>query len=189
MNRDIKKYGTLGHAPGTWESVLSLIPIPKNSAEILNAGCGKFTPEIPDYKLWHCDIRKIKKKGINFVRANLNRGIPFSSPFEGTIAMEVIEHLENPHHFLKKVTDLSTAWVIITYPNNESPTAKKLFQETGNFPWFSEKHIKKNGHITPIFSWQIEHITKKLEWKVDETKHNDPITQEIVIQRLIPKKK
>lgn len=188
MNRDIRRYGTLGHALGTWETALTLLPMPRRSAEILNTGCGKFHPTIPNYELWHTDIRKIKKKGINFLRTDLNEGIPFKhDAFEGVIAMEVIEHLENPHYFLKEATRVATDWILLTYPNNESMDAREYYHQTGTFPWFSEEHAKLNGHISPIFSWQIRHILKKLKWKIEDTKYNDPLLKEVTIQRIVPK--
>lgn len=190
INRDIRKYGTLGHAPGTWEAALTLLPMPKGSATILNTGCGKFYPTIPNYELWHTDIRKSKKKGINFLRTDLNEGIPFKhKAFEGLIAMEIIEHLENPHHFLKEATRVATNWIVLTYPNNESMDSREQYKQTGKFPWFSEENVKLNGHITPIFSWQVRHIIKKLGWRIEDTRYNDPLSMDITIQLLIPKKK
>jgi hypothetical protein len=189
LNKNDRRYGTTGHAPGTWEAVLSLIPMPKASAELLNAGCGRFFPTIPGYELWHTDIRKNKLKK-NYVQADLNEGIPFiRKSFKGVIAMELIEHLENPSHFLREATRVATDWVIITYPNNESTEARKAFRQTGNFPWFSEQHARKNGHITPLFSWQIHHIAEKLNWTTYNTLYNNPITKEITVQRLYPKSK
>lgn len=188
LNPDIKRYGTTGHAPGTWQTVLSLIPYPKVTGAIVNAGCGIFTPDIPNYLVHNCDIRPNKKKIPNYNQHDLNEGLPYATQlFDGVIAMEVIEHLENPNHFLREATRVASDWIIITYPNNESMDSRNHYQKTGNFPWFSDTHAKRNGHITPIFSWQIRHITNKLKWKIDDTKHNDPITKEITVQRLIPK--
>ena len=188
MNHDIRKYGTLGHAPGTWEAALTLLSMPKGSATVLNAGCGKFFPVIPNYELWHTDIRKVKKKGINFQRADLNKDLPYKyDTFEGIIAMEVIEHLENPHHFLKEATRVATDWILLTYPNNESMDSRAHYHQTGRFPWFSEEHARVNGHISPIFSWQVRHILKKLKWKIEDTRYNDPLVKDVTVQRLIPK--
>lgn len=189
LDKDIKRYGTVGHSPGTWQTVLSLLSMPRGTRDVLNVGCGKFTPVIPEYDVLHCDIRHIKKKGIKFIQCNLNEGIPFKhNAFEGAIAMEIIEHLENPHLFLRELTRVASNWIILTYPNNESMNSRNNYKKTGSFPWFSEEHAKKNGHISPIFSWQVRHALNKLNWKIDDTKYNNPLTKEITVQKLVPKK-
>lgn len=189
MSRDIRKYGTLGHAPGTWRAALALIPMSRGSGEVLNVGCGKFFPTIPGYELWHCDIRKNNRKK-NYLQTDLNEGIPYKhNAFEGIIAMEIIEHLENPHYFLREATRVAQKWIILTYPNNESMDSRNHYHQTGELPWFSEEHAKRNGHISPIFSWQVRHNLKKLNWKIEDTRHNNPLTKDVTVQRLVPKKK
>jgi len=189
LNKDNKRYGTTGHAPGTWQAVLSLISMPNKTGSIVNAGCGRFTPDIPNYVVQHCDIRPNRKGKTNYTKCDLNEGLPYATRmFDGVIAMELIEHLENPHYFLREATRVATEWIILTYPNNESIEARNHYQKTGSFPWFSETHVKKNGHISPIFSWQVRHILSKLDWGIEDTKYNNPITKEITVQRLIPMK-
>jgi hypothetical protein len=186
MNSDIRRYGTIGHAPGTWKAVLSMIPMPRDGEGIIiNAGCGNHFPVVPRYSMLHCDIRENHKKVDNYIRGDLNAGLPYDDrSADGIIAMEIIEHLENPHFFLRECSRVANDWIMLTYPNNESNESRSLFKKDGCFRWFSEEHARKNGHITPIFSWQVRHIIKKLGLTLSGMRYNDPITKEIAVLKL-----
>jgi len=99
-------------------------------------------------------------KDIPFVTSDLNG--PFAQalggPFDGVVATELIEHLENPRSFLRQCRVLlrDAGWVLLTTPNLENPVSKALFVRNDHFLWFSDRERRSTGHITPIGRWYLE---------------------------------
>jgi SAM-dependent methyltransferase len=81
------------------------------------------------------------------------------------VATEIIEHLNNPKHFISNCLGAVRAngWLIVTSPNVESWLSRISFLRDGRFLWFSEADYLSMGHITPIFSWQIRQICYELK--------------------------
>lgn len=141
--------------------------LPEGSrGDLLNAGCG--TGNLNQIGLPHtihnCDLRS--RDLPNFRTANLNERWPYQDEkFDVVISTEVIEHVENPWHFMREVKRVMkrNGVALITTPNNESERAKRAFQRTGSFPWFQYEHVwSQLRHITPIFSWQMHFICNEL---------------------------
>lgn len=183
----------MGHAFGTWEAIQSLFP--KGKKKILDVGCGTFLWFFPNYEIHRCDnnkeimgfVRKLeleKYMDLNFKLVDLNKDFPYEDEeFDGLIAIEVIEHLENPRHFLKECKRIVKDFIIITTPNCLSPLSKKTFSETGRFHWFEEKDYQQSKHITPLFIWQIEQMLFELSLKFASIKYNNK-KEEILILKI-----
>ena len=80
--------------------------------------------------------------------------IPDAS-FDAITAWEVVEHLENPHNFIREAyrTLKSGGYFIVSIPNPFHLMSRLLFLKHGNMP----RWTKRNNHIT-VF-------TKDLIWK------------------------
>jgi SAM-dependent methyltransferase len=102
----------------------------------------------------------------NFKRADLNGKWPYpDGHFDVIVSTEVIEHVENPWHFMREVKRLmkDDGIALITTPNNESERARRAFTRHGEFPWFRYEHLYSPlRHITPVFSWQMKFICHEL---------------------------
>lgn len=83
--------------------------------------------------------------------------------YDCLIAIEVIEHLENPGHFLRQLRKLCTpsTTVIISTPNIDSPVSKALFCRTGQFRWFTDHNYISDGHITPVSHSQFHKMCQE----------------------------
>jgi cyclopropane fatty-acyl-phospholipid synthase-like methyltransferase len=99
---------------------------------------------------------------VPFVQADLNQ--PFASlhaqPYQGIIACEIIEHLENPRHFARQCFQLLLPGgrLLLTTPNVDSPAAKASFLRFGTFYWFDDYRYETDGHITPLTQWQLDKV-------------------------------
>ena len=84
--------------------------------------------------------------------------------FELVVAIEVIEHLENPRHFIRECLRVVSprGHLLVTSPNVHSWYSRIHFLRTGHLTWFDEKDYVESGHITPIFSWQMSQIAREL---------------------------
>lgn len=91
---------------------------------------------------------------VPFVVANLNHDFPaeLHEGFDGVTATEIIEHLENPRHFLRECFSVLKpgGHLIMTTPNVDSAIARAIWIRSGTFKWFTERDYRNEGHITPL---------------------------------------
>ena len=130
-------------------------------ARVLDLACGAgalvLRLQQAGYEVTACDLIPDKlcaRDGVSFVQADLNEDFAFKfrGKFDGIVASEIIEHLENPRHFLREVHKLLKpgAPLVISTPNIDSPLSKAIFVRTGQHRWFSRSDYEESGHITPL---------------------------------------
>lgn len=100
-----------------------------------------------------------RAQGIGCIQADLNDDFSrlFAEPFEGLVASEIIEHLENPRHFARQCFKLLKPGrrMILSTPNVDCPGSLAMFVTSGQFHWFSDHDYHEMGHINPLTQWQI----------------------------------
>ena len=91
---------------------------------------------------------------VEFVELNLNEPLPdcFRAMFDGVVAAEIIEHIENPRHLLRQCFKALKpgGLLIVSTPNIGSPASRAAYVRTGAFRWFGDRNYTTDGHITPI---------------------------------------
>jgi len=72
--------------------------------------------------------------------------------FDAVVATEIIEHLENPRHFLRQIAKILApgGYLFLTTPNVDSPVSKAMMMAFGYPAWFGDDDYSVTGHITPI---------------------------------------
>jgi 2-polyprenyl-3-methyl-5-hydroxy-6-metoxy-1,4-benzoquinol methylase len=161
----------MGASKRTYEKVLSLLG-DINGKLILDcgAGKGKFSETLKNKGaiVEACDIDKKQflSKSIKFTEADLNKKLPYEdSRFDIIISIEVLEHLENPSHFLTEIKRIlkKGGKAIITTPNISNIKSRLQFLFKGNLHWFNEAEFGYSGsnHINPIYYKEILFILKK----------------------------
>ena len=151
------------------ELAKKLIP---QAARILDiaAGTGAMTLRLQDmgYNLTSCDYVKDNFRlhnSVEFYEIDLNTHFSTEIPhdFEGIVAVEIIEHLENPRNFLRETfLKLSPGGsLILTTPNLDNPVSIAYFIRLGWFQWFSENDYKNSGHITLIPQFNLLRCLKE----------------------------
>lgn len=100
---------------------------------------------------------KLKKHYI----CDFNKKLEIDQVFDTVCAIEVIEHLRDPRHFISQleVITKSGGTIILTTPNNESITSILSFILRGYFTAFSPNNYP--AHITPLTEYHLKQIVNE----------------------------
>jgi len=157
-------------SPIVHDKVLDLIiqHLDKNSEILdLGAGEGEFSRRLieKDFKAIPVDGFDIywRNSQIPLIIANLDGEFasivsPSGKQFDAIVAIEIIEHLENPYLFLRECAKLlkPNGLLFVTSPNVESITSRVIFLYTGRLIGFGEVETLRPAHITPLFKWKFD---------------------------------
>jgi len=160
--------------------LIKTLDLPQSpSVADLGAGAGAFSLRLMDAGLAVTAVefnRQRFKAGADCYCYDLNSDFStmLLKRFDLVVAIEVLEHLDNPRHFIDNCLDLvrKGGYILITSPNAESWLSRIIFLRRGRFLWFDETDYDQYGHITPIFTWQIEQICRELNARLIRVDHS-----------------
>jgi SAM-dependent methyltransferase len=154
---------------GLHEHVVSVVAqhVPPPAAILdLAAGSGALSQRLLD--------RGYSVSASDYVADNFRLSIPFRAAdlnqdfavgvYDAIVACEIIEHLENPRHFLRQCRKMSPR-VILTTPNPDSPISKARYLRTGHFQWFSQDDYRIQGHISPLHPQALRNCAAECGYK------------------------
>ncbi|GIU81117.1 MAG: methyltransferase domain-containing protein [Acidobacteria bacterium] len=100
--------------------------------------------------------------------------------FDVVIAIEIIEHLENPFSFIRQCKHLlrDEGLLFVTTPNVEAMNSRIMFLYKGRLVYFDEYATVRSAHITPIFGWKLD---MALEESGFEKIHDDYVLNEFTL--------
>jgi 2-polyprenyl-3-methyl-5-hydroxy-6-metoxy-1,4-benzoquinol methylase len=145
-----------------------LEPFLKAGMHILDFGCGQgaFSQRLADAGMTvdSCDI------DIDQIRATVNKKIKLdlnkpnitdsiNSKYDMVIALEIIEHLQNPWKYIEDCLKLLKAngIIVLSTPNISNFASRLRFFMRGSLIAF-EKNDLAHGHITPLSFIQLENM-------------------------------
>ena len=145
---------------------IEALHLPQNATVLdLGAGEGAFTQRLLDAGLQVAAAElKPGRFLLNVPCQNIDLNLDFSDKwnekFNLVVAIEILEHLHDPRHFIRNClqTLASNGLLLVTSPNTESWLSRIRFLRDGHFLWFDESDYHSYGHLTPIFSWQVRQI-------------------------------
>lgn len=154
-------------APGVHEAAAALLAARlAPSARVLEfgAGSGAMSLRLTDlgFTVTASDLfpESFKATGVHFVPADLNGMFAAQWPagFDAVMALEIVEHLENPRHVLRQIRQLLPVGgrLVLSTPNIANPVSQALFLRRGQFQWFRDVDYHEQGHITPLSPWVLE---------------------------------
>jgi len=158
----------------------------------LGAGTGEFSEKIArsaEFVLAvDFDSSHWMASDINFLTLDLDK-VGFSEKiiekhgrFDIVVAIEIIEHLENPFSFVRECRNLlrDEGLLFITTPNVEAVNSRIMFLYKGRLIYFDEYATIRSAHITPIFSWKLD---MALEESGFEKIHDEYVLNEFTLGR------
>jgi SAM-dependent methyltransferase len=149
-------------APRVWETVLDQLP-PAQRA--LNSGAGRGGMSLLlqqrgiDVTSVDLHPEHFAAPGLTCQRQDLLRPLDFADEsFDLVLAIEVLEHLENPWLFFRESIRVLRPGgsFIFTSPNVTSLPSRVAFLRTGVLHYFREESFRGCYHVTPIFPWSVE---------------------------------
>jgi SAM-dependent methyltransferase len=120
---------------------------------------------------------------VPLVDADLNEPFPFDDrSFDVAMAIEILEHLENPRRFLRELarTLRPGGVAVVSTPNLTSMLSRFLFAACGqwdlffNHPWRLRDPYSSlvHGHITPVTRWLLEHHARDAGFVVETCRYS-----------------
>lgn len=155
----------------THETVLALISR-ENRGLVLDVGAGSGALSLKlselGFKVIATDINPAfkantidGKKNIEFVLSDLDVSIPFKEhAFDYIVAVEIIEHIENPWYFLREISRILkiNGKLFLSTPNIHAIYQRIYFLFSKPFYSFRYYDFKENRHITPILFWNLKRM-------------------------------
>lgn len=115
---------------------------------------------------------------VPLVDADLNERWPFDDErFDAAMAVEILEHLENPRAFFRELARVlrPRGVAVVSTPNLTTVLSKVLFFTAGQWdlffdhPWRLRDPYSAavHGHITPLPAWLLEHHARDAGFQVE----------------------
>lgn len=129
-------------------------------------GTGAFARRLLDnFQDWTVEINDFEDQalidGLKKHKVDLNSdfGGKFSEgKYDVVVAIEILEHLENPWHFMRESRKLlrEGGLLVLSTPNVDSVLDRIVYLKEGYSFYFGEgAYVHSGGHITPVPDWLL----------------------------------
>jgi 2-polyprenyl-3-methyl-5-hydroxy-6-metoxy-1,4-benzoquinol methylase len=168
-------------SPGTHEAALSLLQrhgASQKSVLDLAAGSGAFLARLldngfTDLHAVELNVGKFLLDDVRPLSLDLNTDFAqrFSSRFQLITAIEIIEHLDSPRHFLRQVHQLlpDGGLLLLSTPNVAHWVGRLRFLLSGELRMFDEVPQRTIRHISPIIDSQMRLMLRETGFSVVES--------------------
>jgi peptidoglycan/xylan/chitin deacetylase (PgdA/CDA1 family)/SAM-dependent methyltransferase len=154
--------------------------VPRDSVLGLAAGSGAFLARLQNAGFQNpqaieLDTRRFGLAGVKVHALDLNGDFAghFSERFSLALATEIIEHLDDPRHFLRQIHRLlkEGGYLLLSMPNVADWSGRIKFFLKGELRYFDEANYHHQRHITPIPDTQMRLMLREVGFElVDSTR-------------------
>lgn len=165
-------------APGTHEAVAGILArrgLTRGSVLDLAAGTGALLARLrdagcDDLSAVELDIPVFGLDGVRPVAIDLNSSFSsaFSRSFGLVTAVEIIEHLDSPRHFLAEIWKLLEpgGHLILSTPNISHWVGRLWFLLHGEMRYFKERDYHHQRHISPVNHTHMRLMLNEIGFRV-----------------------
>jgi SAM-dependent methyltransferase len=152
-------------------NLLRKLKLPPGPALDLASGSGAFLARLADagftdLSAVELDAGKFKLPGITPQAVDLNGDFAakIARKFSLVTAIEIIEHLDSPRHFLSQARELLTeeGLLLLSTPNISEWIGRLKFLLTGTLRYFDEGQYRFNHHVSPVPDTQLRHMIAEI---------------------------
>jgi len=156
-------------APGTHEAAAAMLEEAKAAGAVLDLGSGSGAllarlrdAGFTDLTAVELDARKFGVEGVTPLAVDLNGDFAgtFGRRFKLVTAVEIIEHLDSPRHFLTQIREIldDDGLLLLTTPNVADWMGRLRFLLTGTLRYFDESQYRFNHHVSPLPEVQLRNM-------------------------------
>lgn len=147
----------------------------------VGAGSGAFTQRMIDNGYRNVEAIEVNAKAFRVPNVpvhpiNLDEkwAAQLSAPFDAVVALEVIEHLENPWQFGRECAAAVKpgGTLIVSTPNIQSSRSRLQFLLKAEFRFFTQRDFEQMGHMSSLTHRQIEQIYSCAGCEMLEASHS-----------------
>lgn len=167
-------------APGTHEAAAAMVQrhVPREARVLdLAAGTGAWLARLRD--LGYRNLSAVELNVENFhidgvtprpIDLNTDFAKEFDAPFDLVTAVEIIEHLDAPRHFVRNVRNLLApdGTFLVTTPNVAHWVGRVRFATSGSLRHFRQADYDYQRHISPITDVQMRLMLEEIGLDVVE---------------------
>jgi 2-polyprenyl-3-methyl-5-hydroxy-6-metoxy-1,4-benzoquinol methylase len=168
-------------APGTHEAAAVLVQrhVPRDARVLdLAAGTGAWLARLRDGGYRDLSAVELNVAGFHFdgvtprpIDLNTEFAGAFDAPFGLVTAVEIIEHLDAPRHFVRNVRDVLApgGYFLLTTPNVAHWVGRVRFAMSGSLRHFRINDYHYQRHISPITDVQMRLMLEEVGFDVVES--------------------
>lgn len=159
----VQQWAINGHHDAVWRVVEPLLG-KLACRRVIDVGCGpgSFIARFAGKGFFcaACDAQSDlgqRDRCDRFFEVDLNRwdfetNVVVAGRYGLAMAVEIIEHLENPWQFLRQLNRMleSGGYCVVTSPNNQDEASRVDYLAYGELPWFKLDGLHITGHISPM---------------------------------------
>lgn len=158
-----------------FELVESVVPAGARVLDIA-AGTGAFTARLRDagYRVTANDLDRsgwgLDPDDLLSVDLNGDDLSALGTGYDAVVAMEIIEHLENPTRFLRTCGSLLAPGgvIVLSTPNTSDRLSRTLFLRSGITYHFTPWSYRDTGHMVVLPPWLLELLVERAGLRVEE---------------------
>lgn len=166
-------------APGTHDAAMKLLqkcPTGTGRSVLdLASGSGALLARLADagftdLSAVELDAGKFHLAGVAPMGLDLNTDFAekIDRRFDLVTAIEIIEHLDSPRHFLGQVRELLNdgGILLLSTPNVSDWAGRVKFALTGTLRYFDESQYRFNHHVSPLPDVQFRHLAAEIGLRI-----------------------